>query len=394
TLPTPLAVRVADQFNNPVAGVTVTWTPPSGSGSVNPPTSTTDGSGIATTRWTLGTAAGPQTVQATGGGSPVTFSATATAGAAAQLTITTPPSATATSGAPFNQQPVLQVRDAAGNAVGGAGVPVTAVIASGPAGATLSNATATTLASGAATFSGLAITGAAGDYRLRFERWGERRAGTGSITLGAGTATQQTITKEPSPTATGGAPFIQQPVVQVRDGAGNPAGGAGGAVTAVIASGPAGATLSNATATTLASGAATFSGLVITGAAGDYRLRFESGTLSAVTSGTITLSAGTATQLTITTEPSATTTSGAAFTPQPVIQVRDAAGNPVGGAAVTVTAVIATGPAGATLSNATATTLASGAATFSGLAISGTAGSYTLRFESGPLTPATASPSP
>src|SRR5439155_457333 len=121
-------------------------------------------------------------------------------------------------------------------------------------------------------------------------------------------------------------------------------------------------------------------------------LRFESGTLSAVTSGTITLSAGTATQLTITTEPSATTTSGAAFTPQPVIQVRDAAGNPVGGAGVPVTAVIASGPAGATLSNATATTLASGAATFSGLAISGTAGSYTLRFESGPLTPATSSP--
>src|SRR5205085_2612819 len=85
TLPTQLSVRVADQFNNPVAGVTVTWTPATGSGSVNPTTSTSDGSGIAATTWTLGTAAGTQTVQATGAGSPVPFSATATAGGAATI---------------------------------------------------------------------------------------------------------------------------------------------------------------------------------------------------------------------------------------------------------------------------------------------------------------------
>src|SRR3989449_5228678 len=152
------------------------------------------------------------------------------------------------------------------------------------------------------------------------------------------------------------------------------------------ASGPAGATLSNATATTLASGAATFSGLAISGTAASYTLRFESGTLTAATSGTITLGAGTATQLTITTQPSPTATSGAALGQQPVIQVRDAAGNPAGGAGLTVTAVIATGPAGATLTNGTATTVASGAATFSGLTLSGLAGTYTLRVESGTLT--------
>src|SRR5205823_713547 len=109
TLPTQLSVRVADQFNNPVAGVTVTWTPATGSGSVNPTTSTSNGSGIAATTWTLGTAAGTQTVQATGAGSPVPFSATATAGTATQLTISTQPSATAQSGAAFDQQPVLQL---------------------------------------------------------------------------------------------------------------------------------------------------------------------------------------------------------------------------------------------------------------------------------------------
>src|SRR5439155_802618 len=267
------------------------------------------------------------------------------------------------------QQPVIQVRDAAGNPAGGAGLTVTAVIASGPSGATLTNATATTVASGAATFSGLAISGTAASYTLRFESGSLTPATSGTITLGAGTATQLTITTEPSPTATSGAPFSQQPVLQVRDGAGNPAGGAGVPVTAVIASGPAGATLSNATATTLASWAPTRRGPAISGTAGSYTLRFESGTLAPATSGTITLGAGTATQLTITTPPSATATSGAAFTQQPVLQVRDAAGNPAGGAGLAVTAGIASGPAGATVSNATASTAGSGAATVSGLAI-------------------------
>src|SRR5439155_920175 len=141
------------------------------------------------------------------------------------------------------------------------GVPVTAVIASGPAGATLSNATATTLASGAATFNGLARSEERRGGKVRFESGGLTPATSYTITLGAGTATQLTITTEPSPTAASGAAFAQKPVIQVRDAAGSAAGGAGVPVTAVIASGPAGATLSNATATTVTGGAATFNGL-------------------------------------------------------------------------------------------------------------------------------------
>src|SRR5207247_8112314 len=343
-------------FNNPVAGVTVTWTPPSGSGAVNPPTSTTDGSGIATTRWTLGTAAGPQTVQATGAGSPVTFSATATAGAAAQLTITTPPSATAASGAPCNQQPVLQVRDAAGNAVGGAGVPVTAVIASGPAGATLSNATATTVTGGAATFSGLAITGSAGSYTLRFESGTLTAVTSGTITLGAGTTTQLTITTPPSVTASSGAALAQQPVLQVRDAAGNPAGGAGLMVKAVIGTGPAGAALSNATATTVASGEAEYGGLALSGTAASYTLRFESGTLTTATSGTITLGAGAAATLVKSSGDNLTGQVATRLQTPHVVLVSDANSNPVAG--VTVTWAAASG--GGSVDPTTSTTDANG----------------------------------
>src|SRR5438128_4615151 len=366
TLPTPLSVRVADQFNNPVAGVTVTWTPASGSGSVNPPTSTSNASGIASTAWTLGTKAGTQPIKATGAGSPVNFSAIATAGAAAQLTITTQPPATAASGAAFTPQPVLQVRDGAGNPAGGAGVPVTAVIASGPAGATLSNATATTLASGAATFSGLAISGTAGSYTLRFESGTLTTATSGTITLGAGTAMQVTITTQPSPTATSGAALGQQPVLQVRDGAGNPAGGAGVPVTAVIATGPAGATLTNATATTVGSGAATFSGLAISGTAASYTLRFESGTLTTATSGTITLGAGTAATLVKSSGDNLTGQVATRLQTPHVVLISDANSNPVAG--VTVTWGAAAG--GGSVDPTTSTTDANGhAQTFRTLGI-------------------------
>src|SRR2546421_4661361 len=67
------------------------------------------------------------------------------------------------------------------------------------------------------------------------------------------------------------------------------------------------------------------------------------------------------------------------------IQVRDAAGNPVNQAGVVVTAAIATG--GGTLGGTlTATTLGTGVASFTDLAISGTAGDRPLSFSATGLT--------
>src|SRR5207247_6906666 len=139
---TPPSVIVHDGAGNPVADVTVSFTVTAGGGTVTPAGVATNGSGIATvTSWTLGTSPGTNTLTATVSGltgSPVTFSATGTAGAAAQLAITTEPSSSAPSGAPFAQQPVLQLQDANGNPVSQGGVTVTVVVASGPGG-TLAN---------------------------------------------------------------------------------------------------------------------------------------------------------------------------------------------------------------------------------------------------------------
>ena len=95
------------------------------------------------------------------------------------------------------------------------------------------------------------------------------------------------------------------------------------------------------------------------------------------------LSAGTATQLSLTTQPSVTATNGVALVTQPIAQLRDVSGNAVSQNGVQVTATVVGG--GPALSNANATTIANGSATFAGLALTGLVGNYTLRFSSGAL---------
>src|SRR5205814_1917355 len=223
--------------------------------------------------------------------------------------------------------------------------------------------------SGTASFTNLSISGAAGDRTLSFSATGLTPAVSGTITVGAGAATQLTLTTQPSTTAQSGVAFAQQPVVQLRDGAGNAVSQSGVTVTAVIATG--GGTLGGTlTATTTAGGTASFTNLSISGAAGRGTRSFSATGLTPAVSGTITVGAGAATQLTLTTQPSATAQSGVTFAQQPVVQLRDGAGNPVSQSGVTVTAAIATG-AGTLGGTLTATTTSGGTASFTNLSISG-----------------------
>src|SRR5439155_1919051 len=80
----PPSVIVRDGAGNPVQGVTVTFAPAAGSGSVTGGTQTANGRGIATGgRWTLSTAAGTNTLAAASSGltgSTGTVTAEGTAG--------------------------------------------------------------------------------------------------------------------------------------------------------------------------------------------------------------------------------------------------------------------------------------------------------------------------
>ena len=78
-LPEPLVVRVEDQGGTAAAGVSITFLPDEGSGSVSETMVETDADGMASTEWTLGVDDRTQSLVAFVGDATVRFSATATA---------------------------------------------------------------------------------------------------------------------------------------------------------------------------------------------------------------------------------------------------------------------------------------------------------------------------
>ena len=76
----PLVVRIT-QDGAAVSGTSVSWGVTAGGGSANPSTSVTDAAGQTSTAWTLGSAEGASTLEASASGvtgSPVVFTATGT----------------------------------------------------------------------------------------------------------------------------------------------------------------------------------------------------------------------------------------------------------------------------------------------------------------------------
>ncbi|MES2521778.1 MAG: Ig-like domain-containing protein [Gemmatimonadota bacterium] len=148
TLPQPLTVRLLDAQGAPVAGAPVFFTATGSSGTLTPSSATTGANGEASTSWRLGTTVGAQTVTASSSGtSPVSFSATAVAGAASQLTIVSGNSQVASGSQPLPLPLVVRVADAFGNAV--AGSTVTFGVTSG--GGSIAPTTVTSDATGRAT---------------------------------------------------------------------------------------------------------------------------------------------------------------------------------------------------------------------------------------------------
>ena len=112
-------VTVTDRFGNPVTGESVTFVVTGGGGTIEGGTVTTDGSGRASPeRWTLGTQAGPQSVEARSGAlAPASFSVTATAAqpdSLALLSFEAPSPVVGETQGPI----VVELRDRFGNAAG------------------------------------------------------------------------------------------------------------------------------------------------------------------------------------------------------------------------------------------------------------------------------------
>ncbi len=254
----------------------------------------------------------------------------------------------------------------------------------------LSNASPVTDNPGQATFAGLTIAGLVGTDSLSFTSTGLTSTPRTPLVVTAGAPVKLAVTRQATTTMGSGVAFTVQPQVRIQDSVGNNVSLLGVLVTASIASGPVGATILNPTATTSSTGTATFVGMAISGPVGVYTVQYDGGGYTAAVSANVTITPGPASTLSFTTQPPASASSGAAFSPVPVLQLRDGAGNAVPTAGIAITATVASGP-GATLTNALASTDGAGAATFTGLTLTGTAGSYTLSFTGTGLTPVVSS---
>jgi len=323
-------------------------------------------SGIAGTPYTL-------TFTSTGLTS-ATQSITPTFGTATQATLTTPALGSA-SGSAFTTQPVITIKDAAGNIVTNSTASVTMTVSSG---ATTVGTTTINAVAGIATFTNVGISGAAGtSYTLTFTSTGLTSA-TQSITPTFGIATQATLTS-PAVGAPSGSAFTTQPVITLKDTFGNTVN-TNVSVTMTVSSG---ATTVGTTTINAVAGVATFTNVGISGIDGTpYTLTFTSTGLTSATQ-SITPTFGIATQATLTT-PALGSASGSAFTTQPVITIKDAAGNIVTNSTASVTMTVSSG---ATTVGTTTINAVAGIATFTNVGISGIAGTpYTLTFTSGSLT--------
>jgi hypothetical protein len=387
-VPVAPSVRITDASGNVLPGLSVTFTPSAGSVSPSGAVST-NASGIATlTSWTLGTAAGAQSLVVSIPGLPsVTLRATANAGAAAALHVTTQPSASATSGVALARQPVLRLVDLFGNAVPAGNMSVNAAAIGSSI--TVSGQPATSDAlTGVTTFTSLTLSGS-GSTRIVFSEGsgGIKPDTSATISLGSSGPTQLVLDPSSPTTFTfnAGSPPSSIPKLKTLD----VAGAAVGNVPLHIDVAVNGVSVGSKDTTTDASGELRPPPSMIPTVAGTYVLTATSSAIpGASRTLTFNVQAGAASKLMFTTAP-ASVTAGAGF--NVVVAVTDAFGNVVSGPSGSISLSL-TPPGGITaaLGGASSGSSQSGGVTFSSLTLTKAANGYAITATSdGGLTPAT-----
>lgn len=365
-----LTVRVLDRFGNPVPQTTVRWAVESGGGAVSADSSVTDAQGLAKTRWTVGqqVSASQRVTASVGSLAAQTFQATVQAAAAVGVEIVTPAGGAA-SGAPFTTAPRVRLVDAFGNTAVGSTNSITLAVS---AGGTLLGTTTVTPTNGEASFTGVGLSGSVGDYTLTYAATG-LTAASQSVALIAGAPTLLVITTQPAG-AVSGSTFATQPVVELRDNAGNRTTSTA-TVTASVASG--GGTLQGTAVVAAVSGVASFMDLRIDLAA-VHTLTFTvaSSTIS-LASEAFSVTPGSPARLRMVQDALHISLSGSVFAKQPVVEIVDNFGNRV---STSSAAVRISSSEGTSLIGAPQVTASEGLATFTDNGISGAKGVYTLAF--------------
>ncbi|MFZ3341366.1 MAG: hypothetical protein WA213_10825, partial [Terriglobales bacterium] len=161
-LPIPLQAGLIDPYSGNAinqAGIPVSFTASPKGGMFSTPKTQTNGSGVASTNYTLSKTPGVYTITATSKGyASATFTVTATASAPANIAIAAGNNQSGPVNSSFKSPLKVKVKDAAGNGVSG----ISVTFSDGGAGGTLSPATVTTDSGGfaATTYSTGTIAGA------------------------------------------------------------------------------------------------------------------------------------------------------------------------------------------------------------------------------------------
>ena len=214
TLPNPLVVRIVDSHGNVIPGVTVSFA--QNGGSLSASSATTSSSGEAQTVWTLPTAAGGYTTNASVTGLGVAqFSATALAGAAASWAKTRGDNQSGSAGEVLPESLTVRVLDQHGNPVSGVSVTWTP-----NGGGSVSPATSVTSSTGhASTRRTLATTPGTNTTTATASGLGQL---TFTATVGAGLAVTMEKVSGDAQSGALNQPLANPLVVRLRDQYGNP----------------------------------------------------------------------------------------------------------------------------------------------------------------------------
>src|SRR5205823_4826839 len=355
-----ITVTAKDGFGNPIPGATVvlTATPTTGT-TVTQPSGTTNADGVATGGLSS-PVAGSKTVSATINTVAITQTATVVveastvSGGQSSVAATSP--ITAGSG---SSTITVTARDALGNPVAGA----TVVLSASGLGNTVTQPGTTTNASGVATGS---LSSTVAESKMVSARInGVDVTQTATVVVNPSAAAKLVFTVQPT-NAVAGASITPAVQVTAQDAQGNTATGFTGNVTVAIGTTPGSGTLAGTATVAASAGVASFANLSINKVGTGYTLT-ATGAGSA-TSAAFNITAGTATQLVFSVQPS-TTAAGAAITPAVQVTAQDAQGNTASGFTGNVTVAIGTNPGTGTLGGTLTHAAVGGVATFANLSI-------------------------
>ena len=303
-------------------------------------------------------------------------------GSATNLAFSVQPSATGVSGTALASAPAVQAQDAVGNLVSTVNPSVTLavytdssclLVASSSFSAAANPLTAT---GGISAFSNLVLNGS-GDLYLKASASGLVSACSNLTSIAAGAPTQLVLLTQPVENTQSGVLFSRLPVVEIKDVQSNRVTTATNSVTLASYSDSSCtvATATNLAATTnplpATSGLASFGGVSFA-ASGAIYIKASAAGLTPVCSNAVNVSAGAASKLAFTLQPSSSATAGSTLGTQPQITVQDAANNIVVASASSVTLAAFTDAgctvaASGTLSGSLSTSAVGGVASYSGL---------------------------